>query len=60
METMMAEDGTEYFRRRAREERERADAAADSCARRAHERIAAEYERRIRHATEPKPRPVAG
>ena len=56
----MAEDGTEYFRRRAREERERADAAADSCARRAHERIAAEYERRLRHATEPTPRPGAG
>lgn len=56
----MIEDGPEYFRRRAREERERAEAAADSCARRAHERIAREYQRRADYRPQPLPHPVTG
>lgn len=39
----MSEDDTEYFQRRVIEERGRAAAATDMCARKAHERVAAEY-----------------
>jgi len=41
----MLQNDMRYFQRRAREERERADAAVDPCARQAHHRIAVEYER---------------
>lgn len=54
----MPEDTPDYFRRRAHEEREHAKAATDSCARQAHERIAAEYERLAGGATEPQLRAV--
>lgn len=54
----MPEDTPDYFRRRAREEREHAQAATDSCARQAHERIATEYERLAGETTEPQLRAV--
>ncbi len=60
METKMIEDSLDYFRRRAREERERAETATDSCARKAHARIAAEYERRAQYQAAPTPTPVIG
>lgn len=56
----MIEDSLDYFRRRACEERERAETATDSCARQAHARIASEYERRAQHEAAPAPRPVIG
>lgn len=55
----MLQDDLHYYLRRAREERERAGAATDPCARQAHERIATEYERLARHAESNEPRMVA-
>jgi len=55
----MSEDTPTYFNRRAREERRHAEAAIDPCARRAHQRIAAEYERRAGAETDPQPQPRA-
>jgi hypothetical protein len=54
----MPENTPDYFRRRAREEREHAKAATDSCARQAHERIAIEYERVAGEVIEPQLRAV--
>jgi hypothetical protein len=55
----MPEDTPTYFGRRAREEREHAEAAKDFCARQAHQRIAAEYERLAGTETEPQLHAVA-
>jgi hypothetical protein len=59
METSMLQDDMRYFERRAREERERAEAASDPCAHLAHRRFAAEYERRAAAAADIKPRVMA-
>jgi hypothetical protein len=45
MESIMSGYDMKYFERRAKEERAMAAAATDRCARQAHERIAAEYEK---------------
>lgn len=55
----MLQDDMRYFQRRAREERERAEAAADPCARQAHRRIAAEYERLVGPMETNQPRMMA-
>ena len=55
----MLQDDMRYFQRRAREERERAEAAADPCARQAHRRIAAEYERLVGRMETNQPRMMA-
>lgn len=55
----MSDDDMNYFERRAREERERAAVAADICARKAHERIAAEYELLAKGVEQPTLRIVA-
>ena len=44
----MSEDDISYFERRAGEERQRASDAKDPAAKKAHERIAEEYERIVR------------
>lgn len=54
----MLQDDKHYFQRRAREELERAEVAADPCARQAHERIAAEYKRLASQAENNEPRMV--
>lgn len=56
----MSDDDMKYFERRAKEERAMAAAASDSCARQAHERIAAEYEKIASGAEEPVLRVAAG
>ncbi len=56
----MSDEDMNYFERRAREQRDHAAAAADMCARKAHERIAAEYELIARGDAEPTLRIVAG
>jgi hypothetical protein len=55
----MSNDDVKYFEKRAIEERERAAAATDPCARKAHEKIAEEYERLARGAEEPALRVLA-
>jgi len=56
----MSDDDVSYFRERAQEERRLASLATDICARRAHERIANEYERISGTAEAPTLRIVAG
>jgi hypothetical protein len=56
----MSDDDMKYFERRAKEERAIAAAATDRCARQAHERIAAEYEKIAKGVEEPALRVVAG
>lgn len=55
----MTEDDVRYFQRRAQEERQRAQEAADKCAKQAHLRIANEYERIAREGNPVELRVVA-
>jgi hypothetical protein len=56
----MSDDDVRYFRERAQEERRLAELATNVCARRAHERIANEYDRISTIAESPTLRIVAG